>query len=224
MKEKGGERMKKSLIIIILIVSALLVSGCMLPIFSNNPPVIESSPKTAATVDTMYTYQVAINEDASDNVVFSLLKFPEGMIINNSAGLISWTPGEDQVGEHEVSVKVSDGWRKDTQQFSVEVSLKKLSSISVLPANMSFTTASISKSVSSITAYYSDDSSASIEKSSCSYQSSNNNIATVNTSGIITPNIAGDATITVNYTEDGMTESDTVVIKVTNPLPPSSGG
>jgi len=51
------------------------------------------------------------------------------MTINSSTGLISWTPEESQVGEHEVSVKVSDGWRKGTQDFSIEVGLKKLSSI-----------------------------------------------------------------------------------------------
>jgi hypothetical protein len=214
--------MKKNLtIVVISIVSFLLLSGCMLPIFGNEPPIIESSPKTAATVGTLYTYQVTVNENASDNIVFSLTKFPDGMTINSSTGLISWTPGEGQVGEYEVDVKASDGWRKDTQQFSVEVSLKKLSSISVLPTSMPLTTASIS--VSSITAYYSDDSSAPIDKSDCSYQSSDNNVATVSTSGIITPKSAGSAIITVSYTEDDITKSDTVDVKVSTPQT-SEGG
>jgi uncharacterized protein YjdB len=222
---KGGEKVKKSFTLLaILIVSTLLMSGCMLPIFDNNAPVIESSPKTTATAGTLFTYQVILNEDASDNIVFSLTKFPEGMVINSYTGLISWTPEESQVGEHEVSVKVSDGWRKGTQDFSIEVGLKKLSSISVLPTGMSFTTASISKPVSSITAYYSDGLSASIEKSDCSYQSSDNNVATVSTSGIITPKSAGSATITVSYTEDDITESDTVNVTVSVYSPPPSGG
>jgi hypothetical protein len=221
--EEGGEKMKKGIIIVILfLVVSVFGSGCMLPIFGNKPPVIESSPKTTATAGTSFTYQVILNEDASDNVVFSLTKFPEGMVISSSTGLISWTPEESQVGEHEVNVKVSDGWRKDTQQFSIEVSLKKLSSIGVLPTSMSFTTSSISKSVTSITAYYSDGSSSSIEKSDCSYQSSNNNIATVNESGLIDPKLAGSATITVSYTEDGITKEDKVSVTVTNP--PSGGG
>ncbi len=215
---------KKINLLIFLIVSALLMSGCMLPIFGNNPPVIESSPKLSATAGSLYNYQVTINEDASENVVYSLVNSPDGMVIDSSTGLISWTPEENQVGTNIVSVKVTDGWYKDTQDFSIEVSLIKLSSIVVIPTNMSFLTTSISRTVTSITAFYSDGSSASIEKSNCSYQSSNNNVATVSTSGIITPNIAGDATITVNYTEDGITESDTIVIKVSNPAPPPSGG
>jgi len=77
--EEGGERVKKSFILLaIFIVSALLMSGCMLPIFDNTAPVIESSPKTIATAGTLFTYQVILNEDASDNIVFSLTKFPEG--------------------------------------------------------------------------------------------------------------------------------------------------
>ena len=221
----GGEKVRKKInYLIIFIIAGIFLSGCMLPIFRNEAPVIESSPKTTATVGTLYTYQVTINEDASDKLVFSLTKFPEGMTINSSTGLISWNPEESQAGENEVSIKVSDGWRSDTQQFSIEVSLKKLSSINVIPTNMPFTTASISKSVTSITAYYSDGSSASIEKSDCSYQSSDNNVATVSTSGIITPKSAGSAIITVSYTEDAITESDTVNVTVSVYSPPPSGG
>ncbi|MFW6134547.1 MAG: Ig domain-containing protein [Elusimicrobiota bacterium] len=214
--------MKKSLsLLAIFIVSALLVSGCMLPIFGNNPPVIESSPKTTAAAGTLFTYQVILNEDASDNVVFSLTKYPEGMTINSSTGLISWTPEESQAGEHEVSVKVSDGWRKDTQQFSIEVSLKKLSSIGVLPEEISIEENN-TESISSVTAYYDDGSSASIAKTDCDYQSSNTNRATVNIYGQIIGKNEGLATITVSYTEDDITKEDTVSVTVTNP--PSGGG
>ena len=224
---EGGEKAKvkkKINSLIILIIAGLFLSGCMLPIFGNNPPVIESSPKTAATVGALYTYQVIINEDASDKVVFSLTKFPEGMTVNSSTGLISWTPEESQVGEHEVSIKVSDGWRRDTQQFSVEVGLKKLTSINVMPASMSFNTNSIPRQVTSITAHYSNGSISSIEKSDCDYQSSDNNVATVSTSGIITPNSAGSAIITVSYTEDDITVTDTVNVTVSVYSPPPSGG
>lgn len=216
--------MKKRLtLLVIFIVSALFMSGCMLPIFNNNPPVIESSPKLSATAGLLYTYQVTINDDASEKVVYSLSSSPNGMVINSSTGLISWTPEESQVGTNMVSVKVTDGWYKNTQDFNIEVSLVKLSSIVVIPSSMDFKTNSIPRSVTSITAFYSDGSSASIEKSNCSYQSDNNNVATVSSSGIITPKIVGNATITVNYTEDEITKSDTVAIKVDKPISYSGG-
>jgi len=63
--------------------------------------------------------------------------------------------------------------------------------------------------ISSVTAYYSDYSSVSIPLSECSY-SSNCTCATVNSSGTITGISEGAAIITVSYTEEGITKTDTV--------------
>jgi len=51
------------------------------------------------------------------------------------------------------------------------------------------------------------------------YSSSNNSIATVSDSGVITGIAAGTATITVSYSEGGVTKSDTVAVTI-----PGGGG
>jgi len=65
----------------------------------------------------------------------------------------------------------------------------------------------------SVTAYYSDYSSANIPLTNCVY-SSNDTCATVNGSGTITGISAGIAVITVSYTEEGITKTDTVWVDI----------
>ena len=148
------------------------------------------------------------------------------MIIEGSTGLIMWTPSEDQVGEHEVDIMVNDGWYKDNQEFTITVSKMQLSSISVLPLSMKFTSINSSKNIVSITAHYTDDSSVEINKADCVFQSNNISVATVNTEGVVTSKKNGNTTITVSYTEEGIIKSANIMVTVEIPTytPPSSGG
>ena len=52
---------------------------------------------------------------------YQLLDFPDGMIIDNLAGVISWTPTINQCDYHTVTCLVSDGHTSDEQQFSIYV-------------------------------------------------------------------------------------------------------
>jgi len=220
--EEGGEKMKKGIAILLLfLVVSVFTSGCMLPIFGNEAPVIQSSPTLSAKLGDDYSYQVEAIDDNDADLTYSLLLSPEGMTIDSSTGLLTWTPTESQIGENNVSIKVSDGWSGITQDFSIEVNLVQLSSISVLPETMDIVRVN-TKVITSITAYYDDGSNASIAKADCTYESSNSNIAGVSTSGLVTGKIAGSATITVSYTEDDIQKEDTISVTVTNP--PSSGG
>ena len=221
-REEGGEKMKKGIAIVLLfLVVSVFASGCMLPIFGNEAPVIQSSPPLSAKLGDDYSYQVEAIDDNDADLTYSLLLSPEGMTIDSSTGLIAWIPTEDQIGENNITIKVSDGWSAITQDFSIEVNIVKLSSISVLPETMNIVRIN-TKAITSITAYYDDSSNASIAKDDCTYESSNSNIAGVSTSGLVTGKIAGSATITVSYTEDDITKEDTISVTVTNP--PSSGG
>lgn len=215
----------KNITIFFLILTAvsIIMSGCMLPIFGNKPPVIESFPKETATEGVLYTYQIDVNDDTSDKLIFSLTYAPEDMTIDSSLGLIMWTPTESQIGEHEVSIQVSDGWYKATQEFFIEVSPVQLSSISVEPTIMSFTSLNSNWPIVSIVAIYSDGSSTTIEKNDCVYESSNSNIATISLEGIVTSKSNGSATVTVSYTTDGITKTDMINVTV-NYSPPTSGG
>ena len=84
--------------------------------------------------------------------------------------------------------------------------------IDVLPSNMNLDIGG-SETISSITAHYDDASSKSIALSDCSY-SSDSGCATVDSNGTITGVSEGLATITVSYTEDEITKTDTVEVIV----------
>ena len=214
-------RIKIAIISVIMIISLVMMNGCMLPIFGNEPPVIQSSPSLNVKLGDTYSYQVDAIDDNDDNLTYSLILAPDGMTINSSTGAVSWTPEEGQVGENDVKVKVSDGWHGIIQDFTIEVSIVKLTSISILPETMNIVRIN-TQSISSITAYYDNGSNESIAKTDCSYESSNSTIASVSENGIVTGKIAGSATITVSYTENDVAKEDAISVTVTNP--PSSGG
>jgi len=71
-----------------------------------------------------------------------------------------------------------------------------------------------SQSIISVTAYYSDSSTAIISLSNCSYHSYNPSCATVNSNGLITGVSAGSTTVVVVYTEGTESKTDTVEITV----------
>jgi hypothetical protein len=95
-----------------------------------------------------------------------------------------------------------------------------LTSIVVLPSNMNIAI-SDSETITSVTAYYDNDTSADIDLIACTYVSSSTSVTVTN--GVITVSsscTAGTtATIIVSYTEGGVTKSDTVIVTV-----PASGG
>ncbi len=200
--------------LILTLLTSLMMSGCMLPFLGNEPVVIVSDYKSTAIVGVLYNYQVEVDDDGKTELVFELVVAPEGMTIDRSTGLVSWTPTESQIGEHEVNIKVSDGWYKDNQEFSIEVSQIKLSSISVVPTSMELESIGSNQSISSITAHYSDGSSKVLEKNDCSYVSNDTKVATVSTAGVVTAKAKGDTTITVSYTEEGITKSATISVTV----------
>ena len=93
---------------------------------------------------------------------------------------------------------------------------KTLSKIKVLPSTTNITLSLGSTvTISSVTAYYSNYSSASIPLTNCTY-SSNDTCTTVNSSGTITGISAGAAIITISYTEGGITKTDTVLVYIRN--------
>lgn len=98
-------------------------------------------------------------------------------------------------------------------EFYSQITLDK---INVLPPTTNITLSlGNTVTISSVTAYYSDYSSANIPLTNCTY-SSNDACATVNSSGNITGISAGAAIITVSYTEGGITKTDTVLVYIRN--------
>jgi len=211
---------KKLLLTLSTFLIAFLFTGCFL---FNSSPVIESTPITTAKEGALYTYEVEATDPEGDELTFTLLSHPDGMMINSSTGVISWTPTKDQIGENEVVVEVSDGSKSDTQPFTITVDVTLLTSIVVLPTTMSIAAGS-SKTITSVTAHYDNGTEANITPlTACTYESNKPSTATVSSSGTIkgitSCTASTAAIITVSYTEDSITKTDTVSVVVTNPTP-----
>jgi len=90
----------------------------------NSAPEITSTATTDATQDELYTYQVeATDPDYADTLSYSLSEPPAFLEIDVNSGLISGTPGNEHVGQHNVTVIVSDlSGATDTQFYTLEVS------------------------------------------------------------------------------------------------------
>jgi len=211
---------KKLLLTLSIILMAFLFTGCFL---FNSAPVIESDPVATAKEGADYTYAVEATDPNGDNLTYSLTVNPAGMSINSTTGVINWIPTEDQIGENEVEIEVADQYRSTTQLFTITVEENSFTSIEVFPASMSIKAGS-SKTITSVTAYYDNGTEAAIALTACTYTSSNPKVTVTN--GVITVSSSCSATtgtITVSYTEDDVTKSDTVIVTVPAPAP-SSGG
>ena len=90
----------------------------------NVAPQIVSAAITTGMADQLYSYDVdATDADQPANTLtFSLDTAPTGMSIDPNSGLIQWTPSNAQVGDHNVTARVTDaGSLFDTQSFSIQV-------------------------------------------------------------------------------------------------------
>ena len=90
-----------------------------------------------------------------------------------------------------------------------------LTGISILPSTMNLVVGE-SQTISSVTAYYSDSSSANINLSNCNYLPTNISYATVNNNGTITAVAEGETAIIVSYVEGGVVKTDTVDVIVSS--------
>jgi hypothetical protein len=95
----------------------------------NRPPLITSTPEVDGFVNTNYRYQVIAKDIDGDDLSYYLIPLdngstlPNGMTINETSGLIEWTPNANQIGKHHFQVEVRDGQGNSTQQ-SIELNIK----------------------------------------------------------------------------------------------------
>ncbi|TDT38605.1 hypothetical protein DES49_2588 [Halospina denitrificans] len=71
-------------------------------------PEIDSEPEALAEVGGAYEYQVQAAGGTDDTFSYQVLNGPEGLSVDPETGLISWEPGESQMGVHQVVVEVTD--------------------------------------------------------------------------------------------------------------------
>lgn len=75
----------------------------------NSPPVIHELSGGAAAVGVEYLFGVTVSDpDIGDTHTFELLAGPAGLTLEPATGLVRWTPGAGQLGNHDVTLRVLD--------------------------------------------------------------------------------------------------------------------
>src|SRR5207302_2487672 len=75
----------------------------------NRPPVFTSVPVVQGQVHAAYTYDADATDADGDSLTFSVVAGPQGLSVNSASGGVSWTPIQQQVGDQQVILQVSDG-------------------------------------------------------------------------------------------------------------------
>jgi hypothetical protein len=101
-----------------LYVAQLIVSDGELPsdpdtatveiLVGNQPPEFTSSPPGSAILGAAYGYHAQAKDPEGGTVTFELIEGPAGMIIDPDTGVIAWTPGPADLGDHPVTVQAMD--------------------------------------------------------------------------------------------------------------------
>jgi YD repeat-containing protein len=80
----------------------LIVNG------SNLPPQITSTPSTSIAIGQPYRYAVQAKDPENGILSYGLAAAPVGMKIDSKTGVITWDPAVLQIGNHNISVAVTD--------------------------------------------------------------------------------------------------------------------
>jgi len=89
---------------------------------ANIPVRITSTPPLVAWVAKEYAYNITTVDEDGDIPSFSLLSPVANMTLDSSTGRLRWTPTYSDIGNHSVTVQVSDGrGSMDNQTFTIEV-------------------------------------------------------------------------------------------------------
>ena len=90
--------------------------------YANLPPAFTSTPPFTASPGVPYAYTVTASDPNHDPITFALTEGPDGLSLNASSGLVSWTPTAAQFGSHPVTLTASDNQGGTaTQTFNVVV-------------------------------------------------------------------------------------------------------
>ena len=86
----------------------------------NRPPVITSFPVVTAEIGLLYSYQVSARDSDGDVLSYAVLRGPQGMVIDANSGNIRWMPSENDLGNHDLEIKLDDGrGGKTIQRFVI---------------------------------------------------------------------------------------------------------
>lgn len=219
------------IMLIYLVLSLLLLTGCWgypYPPTTPTPPVlpvylteIMVQPDTMNLEEGESQYIISVTAYYSDSSTADIplsnctyYSYNPSCATANSGGLITGV----SAGTATILVIYSEGVISKTDTVTINVTtapitLAILSYIEVLPSVMSLSVGE-SQTFDSVTAYYSDSSTANINLHDCNYSPSDPACATVSNSGTVTAVSDGSSTITISYTEGGVTKTTSAEITV----------
>lgn len=220
-------------ILISLVLGLFLLAGCWgypYPVYPPNTPTPPTLPTYLSSI-AVHPDIMDLEEGESQNIISITAYYSDSSTANipfincsyysynsscasvNSDGLITGV----SVGSTTILVTYTEGTASKTDAIIVTVPAVitpiVLTGIEVLPSSMNLTLGE-SKTISSVTAFYDNSSSANINLSVCSYSSSNTDYATVSTGGTVTAVSDGSSTITISYTENAITKTDTIEVTI----------
>ncbi len=94
------------------------------PAGGNAAPTFTSKAGTSATEGETYTYDIEASDDDGDALAISATALPGWLTLTDNGdgtATLSGTPGAGQVGDHDVSLEVSDGTDTAVQDFTITV-------------------------------------------------------------------------------------------------------
>jgi hypothetical protein len=97
----------------------------------NDAPVLDEIPDFTIPELAPFSFIATASDVDDTELTFSLTNPPAGAAINPETGEFTWTPTHDQVGEHEITLCVSDGELEDCQTFKITVTAVNTSPVAV---------------------------------------------------------------------------------------------
>jgi RHS repeat-associated protein/uncharacterized repeat protein (TIGR01451 family) len=172
------------------------------------PPHIISSPITqfitdpSATPLPTYTYIVVATDPENDPLDYMLTTFPAGMSIDSVTGAITWTPTQNDLGPHTVSIKVREASGQfDTQTYVLNVvtqsSISPLGTLVLSPASAGPVVVGTAQQLQ---AFFTDGNNAPVANAVITFTVTGPNA----TSGTATTNSSGKATFVYSGATSGV--------------------
>jgi hypothetical protein len=87
----------------------------------NNAPVISSTALTAADEGQAYTYTFTATDADADALTRAATTLPSWLTFDAATGVLSGTPADTDVGNHDVTLTVTDGTDTATESFTIVV-------------------------------------------------------------------------------------------------------
>jgi hypothetical protein len=87
----------------------------------NTAPDITSVPDTVATEDVLYSSSIAAVDIDEDSLIYSAPLLPAWLSFNDTTQVLSGTPVNDDVGDHDVTLRVFDGTVNVDTSFVIHV-------------------------------------------------------------------------------------------------------